>query len=225
MAVLRNRLLVYLCWCVCMMISVETPATAQSSTDWIAVGGDRGSTRYSTLNQIDRHNVSQLEVAWEFRTGELNNGKGRTIECTPVVVDGVAYITTANRRLLALDGATGKRIWEFDPASYGPRAGPLASGGVNRGVAYWSDNQPDGQRRILHGTADGRIYSIDARTGLLDPNFGDQGAKDLREDIRRDLKSFGFGPTSAPAIYKDLVVIGVSNGEGPGPAAPGDVRI
>lgn len=208
----------------CLLLAAAGSQARGQSNDWISVGGDRGGSRYSSLDQINRENVGRLDVAWTFSTGELKNGKGRTIECTPVVVDGIAYITTANRRVIALDGATGKPIWEFDPDSYGPRAGPLASGGVNRGVAYWSDGKPNGQRRILHGTADGRIYSLDAASGKLDQQFGDRGAKDLREDIQRDIAKFGFGPTSAPAIYKDLVIIGVSNGEGPGPAAPGDVR-
>ncbi len=200
------------------------PALSQTSSDWISVGGDRGCTRYSTLDEINRGNVSKLEVAWSFSTGELLNGKGRTIECTPVVVDGVAYLTSANRRVFALDAATGNAIWEFDPASYGKPAGPLASGGVNRGVAYWSDGRPGGERRILHGTSDGRLFSIDARTGKLDRAFGKQGAKDLREDIQRDISRLGYGPTSAPAICQDTVIIGVSNDEGPAVAAPGDIR-
>ena len=196
----------------------------QSGNDWICVGGDRGCSRYSTLDQITRDNVSSLEVAWRFSTGELVDGKGRTIECTPVVVDGVVYVTTANRRVVALQGASGKVLWEFDPADFGSLAGPLASGGVNRGVAYWSDGKTDGARRILHGTSDGRLYSIDARTGHLDKSFGRGGAKDLREDFQQDISKLGYGPTSAPAIYRDTVIMGVSNGEGPSIAAPGDVR-
>ncbi len=207
-----------------VLLATQSPVHSQTGDDWISVGGDRGSSRYSLLNQIDRSNVGKLKVAWTFAAGELVGGKGNTIECTPVVVDGVAYITTAKRRVVAIDGATGKQLWNFDPVSYGRPAGPLASGGVNRGVAYWSDGKPEGERRILHGTADGRIYSLDARTGKLDPMFGREGAKDLREDINRDLTGFGYGPTSAPAIYKQTVIVGFSNGEGPGPAAPGDVR-
>jgi quinoprotein glucose dehydrogenase len=199
-------------------------AAGQAGEDWISVGGDRGCSRYSTLDQINRDNVGELQIAWTFRTGELVGGKGRTIECTPVVVDGVAYVTTANRRVVALDGQTGQPIWDFDPADHGPLAGPLASGGVNRGVAYWSDDEPDGQRRILHGTSDGRLFSLDARTGKLDPAFGQNGIKDLREDIQRDISKLGYGPTSAPAVCGDVVVLGVSTGEGPGLAAPGDVR-
>ncbi|MEM6689284.1 MAG: pyrroloquinoline quinone-dependent dehydrogenase [Planctomycetota bacterium] len=197
---------------------------SQAGADWITVGGDSGCSRYSTLEEINRDNVRQLKTAWTFHTGELVDGKGRTIECTPVVVDGVAYITTANRVVFALHGATGEVIWKFDPSLAGPLAGPLASGGVNRGVAYWSDGVEDGQRRILHGVSDGRLFSIDARTGRLDPQFGNEGVKDLREDFQRDLSLLSYGPTSAPAIVGDMVVLGVSNGEGPKIAAPGDLR-
>ena len=108
--------------------------------------------------------------------------------------------------------------------SAGPHAGPLASGGVNRGVAYWSDGVAEGKRRIFHGTSDGRLFSLDAETGRLDTNFGESGVKDLREDIARDIAQLGYGPTSAPAICGDVVILGVSNGEGPAIAAPGDIR-
>ncbi len=188
--------------------------------DWPCVGNDRGCMRFSPLTQINRQNVSGLHVAWTYHTCEGD----RTIECTPVVVDGVMYITTNHLRAVALNAATGEQIWSLDPFATGPSPGPLASGGVNRGVAYWSDGKPNGQRRILHGISDGRLFSIDARTGQLDPEFGQGGVKDLREDLDRDISKMPYGPTSAPAIWQDTVVLGFSNGEGPGPAAPGDVR-
>ncbi len=207
------------------MLSQTAPAMSfQTNANWESVGGDRAGTRFSTLDQINRDNVGQLKVAWEYRTGELVGGKGSTIECTPLVVDGVMYVTTANRRVVALDAATGNVIWEFDPLSYGPLAGPLASGGVNRGAAYWADPKDSSTRRVFHGTSDGRLYSINAATGKLDPNFGKNGAKDLREDLDRDISTLPYGPTSAPAILDDLVILGFSNGEGPDIAAPGDVR-
>ncbi|MEQ1902817.1 MAG: pyrroloquinoline quinone-dependent dehydrogenase [Pirellulaceae bacterium] len=197
---------------------------AQSHNDWESVGGDRAGTRYSTLDQINGENVGQLQVAWQYQTGELVNGKGSTIECTPLIVDGVMYITTAKRRVVALDAASGKVIWEFDPLSYGPLAGPLASGGVNRGAAFWVDPKNSSVRRVFHGTSDGRLYCLDAVTGKLDLNFGTNGAKDLREDLDRDVTKLPYGPTSAPAILDDMVILGFSNGEGPDIAAPGDVR-
>ncbi len=196
----------------------------QASHNWECVGGDRACTRFSTLDQINRENVGQLQVVWQYRTGELVDGKGSTIECTPLIVDGVMFVTTANRRAVALDAASGNVLWEFDPLSYGPLAGPLASGGVNRGAAYWVDPLDPSTRRVFHGTSDGRLYSIDAATGKLDPKFGTNGAKDLREDLDRDISKLPYGPTSAPAILDDLVILGFSNGEGPDIAAPGDVR-
>ena len=201
-------------------VVVSHQSVANENENWISVGNDRGCMRFSPLTQINRETVANLEVAWVYRTGEGD----KTIECTPLVVDGVMYITTNHLRAVALDAATGREIWSFDPFENGGNGQPLASGGVNRGLAWWSDGKPDGQRRILHGTSDGRLFSIDARTGILDPEFGEGGVKDLREDIRRDLNKMPYGPTSAPAIWDDIVMIGVSTGEGPGPAAPGDVR-
>ena len=74
-----------------------------------------------------------------------------------------------------------------------------ASGGVNRGCAYWSDGQPNGLRRILHGTSDGRLFSLDARTGLLDAHFAQGGVLDLRAGLDPKVAALPYGPTSAPA--------------------------
>ncbi len=192
--------------------------------DWICVGGDRGCMRYSPLAQIHRENVSQLALAWEYKTGEAADGKAKIMECTPLIIDGVMYFTSGRLKVIALDAASGEEIWRFDPMAGGPSGFPLASGGVNRGVAYWTDGQEGGQRRILHGTSDGRLFSLDAKTGQLDQAFGIGGVKDLREDLKRDVSRMPYGPTSAPAILDDIVIVGFSCGEGPGPAAPGDVR-
>lgn len=204
------------------LVLLQNPAD-HAGDDWPCVGGDRGWSRYSTLDQINRGNVKDLEVAWSFSTGELEGRKGKTIECTPLVIGDVMYVTTAYLKLIALEAATGRPIWSFDPLQLSS-PGPLASGGVNRGVAWWSDGEADGERRVLHGVSDGRLFSLDARTGLPDPAFGENGAKDLREDLDGDYSRMPYGPTSAPAVCGDVVVLGFSCGEGPGPAAPGDVR-
>jgi quinoprotein glucose dehydrogenase len=192
--------------------------------DWISVTGDRGGMRYSTLSEIHRDNVSNLAVAWEFHTGELAEGRAKIMECTPLVIDGTVYISTGQMRVIALDAATGHPRWTFDPSKVAAPKSPLASGGVNRGVAYWSDDKPNGQRRILHGTADGRLFSLDALTGQLDVGFGKEGVKDLREDMDGVTVKMPYGPTSAPAIVGDSIIMGFSCGEGPGPTAPGDIR-
>ncbi|AMV38460.1 pyrroloquinoline quinone-dependent dehydrogenase [Planctomyces sp. SH-PL62] len=199
-------------------------AQPEPSDDWPGVGNDPGCMRYSTLDQIDRSNVARLKPAWTYHTGELKDGVGKTIECTPIVIDGVMYVTTAHLKVVALDAATGAERWKFDPLKDHPTSHPLASGGVNRGCAYWSDGKPGGARRILHGTADGRLFSLDAATGELDPSFGDGGVRDLRKELDPKVASLAYGPTSAPVVWKDVVVLGFSCGEGPGIAAPGDVR-
>jgi quinoprotein glucose dehydrogenase len=206
-------------------VALRAAAGELPADDWPCVGGDSGGMRYSTLAQICRENVAELEVAWTYRTGELEeNGAGRTIECTPIVVDGVMYVTTGKLHVVALDAATGKQLWRYDPFAQGVPQTLLASGGVNRGVAYWSDRQPGGERRILFGCASGHLISLDAATGTPDPAFGRGGVKDLREDLEGAADGLPYGPTSAPAVWRDRVIVGFSCGEGPGRAAPGDVR-
>ena len=196
-------------------------AAAPTAGDWPNPGNDKAGTRHSTLDQINRGNVKDLTVAWEYHTGDSSPGK--TIECTPLVVDGVMYVTTVTAKLVALDAASGKEVWAFDPYE-GRNPNPIrASGGVNRGVAFWSDGKPDGQRRVLHGVADGRLFSIDAKTGKPDPAFADNGELDLRAGIERDISKHAYGPTSPPAVFENTVVVGCSNDEGH-PGAPGDPR-
>ena len=194
------------------------------SIDWPGVGNDPGCMRYSELAQINRETVKRLKPAWTFHTGELEGRKGKTIECTPIVIDGVMYVTTGYLRVVALDAATGKQLWQFDPLNEFPFAHSPASGGVNRGCAYWSDGRPGVGRRIIHGTSDGRLFSLDAATGKLDPNFGTSGILNLRDGLEPTLAALDYGPTSAPAIWHDTIIVGVSCGEGPGIAAPGDIR-
>jgi quinoprotein glucose dehydrogenase len=199
-------------------------AASPASVDWPRVGNDAGCMRYSKLDQINKVNVARLTPAWTYRTGELDaKGDGKTIECTPIVIDGVMYLTTGEMRVVALNAATGEELWKFDPKDH-PYPHEPNSGGVNRGCAFWSDGKPGGARRIIHGTADGRLFSLDAATGNLDPNFGNGGVRDMREELDPDVAHLGYGPTSAPAIYQDAIIVGYSCGEGPSLAAPGDIR-
>lgn len=197
---------------------------SQQGADWPRVGNDPGSMRYSKLDQINRENVTRLKPAWTYHTRELEGRPGKTIECTPIVIDGVMYVVTGYLRVVALDAVTGKELWQFDPLKDHPFEHAPTSGGVNRGCAYWSDGQPDGARRIIHGTADGRLFSLDAKTGKLDPEFADGGIRNLRKELDPSVAKLGYGPTSAPAIWKNTIIVGVSCGEGPGIAAPGDIR-
>jgi quinoprotein glucose dehydrogenase len=180
--------------------------------------------RYSSLEQINRDNVARLQPVWTYHTRELEGRTGKTIECTPIVINGVMYITTGYLRVVALNAATGADLWQFDPLKDRPFPHQPASGGVNRGCAYWSDGNPGGECRIIHGTSDGRLFSLDAKTGKLDPKFGEGGIRNLRKELDPRVAALNYGPTSAPAIWKETIIVGVSCGEGPGIAAPGDIR-
>ncbi|HEY2154059.1 MAG TPA: pyrroloquinoline quinone-dependent dehydrogenase [Isosphaeraceae bacterium] len=209
---------------VLMMLGVPALAQPPRPGDWPGVGNDPGCARYSGLSRINRGNVARLKPAWTYRTGELKGGKGKTIECTPIVVNGLTYVTTAYLRVVALDAASGKELWQFDPLKAHPFAHEPTSGGVNRGCAYWSDGRPGGARRIIHGTSDGRLFSLNAKDGKLDPTFGVGGVRNLRDELPPEAAKLGYGPTSAPAIWKDTIIVGFACGEGPEFAAPGDIR-
>lgn len=142
-----------------------------------------------------------------------------TNECTPIVVDSVLYLTTPRLKVQALDAATGELLWTFDPA--GGRVS-RRSPGHTRGVCYWESD--DGAEKRIFAPVRDRLYSIDARTGKLDPRFGDQGALDLKENFDHDMTGLSFNLTSPPVAYRDLIIVGGGGGEGPYPAAPGHIR-
>ena len=174
-----------------LALAGATAGQSSGTVDWPGVGNDPGCMRYSKLEQIHRGNVARLEPAWTYHTHELEGGTGKTIECTPIVIDGVMYITTGYLRVVALDAATGKELWQFDPLKDHPFKHSPASGGVNRGCAYWSDGKPGGERRIIHGTSDGRLFSVDAKSGKLDPTFAEEesvtsGSNSIRRWLRWD---------------------------------------
>lgn len=196
-------------------------AVAQTATNWPNVFNDKAGTRYSPLDQIGRENVTKLSVAWRYKTGDSHAGS--TIECTPLVIDGVMYLTTVTTRVVALDAATGLPRWTYDPHIGSPDHNLVISGGVNRGVAYWSDAAPNGRRRIFLATADARLISLEAATGKPDPDFGKAGELDLRTGLDRDVIKLPYGATSAPIVFENLVIVGFANGEA-SPASPGDNR-
>lgn len=196
-------------------------AEPSDGSNWPRVGSDGGAMRYSPLRQVNIDNVRDLRVAWTYHTRDA--GEKTTIECTPIVIDGIMFITTARTKVVALDAVTGAELWQFDPYAGPAKNWIKASGGVNRGVALWSDRRAPGERRILAALSDGRLISLDAKTGKLDPAFANGGQLDLRKGIERDISRMSYGPTSAPMIFEELVIVGFSNDEGH-PGAPGDIR-
>jgi quinoprotein glucose dehydrogenase len=177
-----------------------TPATETSYVEWRRYGGDLAGSRYSVLDQIDRSNVEQLEVAWTYHTGDMIEDPPSTIECNPIVVDGVMYVTSPTLRVIALDAATGEEMWTFDPFP------EEESKQVNRGVSYWEDGE---DRRILL-TAGPRLFALDAETGRPIGSFGDNGRVGLT-----------FSSRTPGVVYNDLLILG---SVGPGHIRAFDVR-
>ena len=204
---------------IAVLASPFLPCLALAQSDWASVGNDKGGMRYSTLAQIDRANVGRLQPAWTFRTGGQTERDRFPMQCTPIVVEGVMYLTGPNLTLFALDAATGRERWRFDPKREAKRA-YLG----NRGVAYWSDGKRDGARRVVLATTDGRLFSLDAATGIPDPAFGHEGVVNLREGVATDAAADAYGVTAAPGIFEDLVILGLSLADGTLTKTAGDLR-
>lgn len=155
--------------------------------EWQFYGGNQAGTRYSPLKEINRGNVAQLRRAWVYHTGELDLGLQTapfqaSFSCTPLVVNGVMYLSTPSSRVIALDAETGNEIWKFDPQA-GKKEREFNS---HRGVSYWegpSIRAAGRERRILFGTVDGRLFSLNAETGQPSTDFGKGGQVDLRAGV------------------------------------------
>src|SRR5689334_13634934 len=162
-----------------LALSCAPPPSPQPSrggnADWRTTGGDAGNSRYSYLDQINRSNVANLQVAWVYHTGDSSSRS--QIQATPIVIDGVLYTSTPALAVVALRADSGTPIWRFDPFANRTRATH-----VNRGVAFWSDGI---QKRVFF-TAGRQLYSIDASNGRLDLAFGDSGSVDLGAGPSRD---------------------------------------
>ncbi|HEV8147621.1 MAG TPA: PQQ-binding-like beta-propeller repeat protein, partial [Bryobacteraceae bacterium] len=176
--------------------------------DWPAYGRDAGGTRYSPLTQITRENVAKLKPVWEYHTGALepkvNNNRKAAFEATPILVDGTLYLSTPYNVVIALDPATGKERWKFDP---GVNRNAGYSEVTSRGVSTWADSQ--GRRRIFIGTIDARLMAIDAATGKACADFK---TIDLTQEVgNKDPGNYQV--TSPPAVIGDLVVTGSSIGD------------
>jgi quinoprotein glucose dehydrogenase len=175
--------------------------------DWPGYGGGPEDIRYSSLKQINRSNVTGLQVAWSYDTAD---GPGDP-QNQPIVVNGVLYGVTPKHKIIALDAASGKLIWSFDST--------VRARGPNRSVAYWASGS---ESRIFAGIQS-FIYALDARTGKPVEGFGKAGRIDIREGLGRDPEKLSIVLTSPAIVYKDLLITGGRTPEAL-PAPPGDIR-
>lgn len=169
--------------------AMEGPLFSQNAADWQVHGGNNAEQRFSPLDDIDTGNADELGLAWSV---ELDTARGQ--EATPLVIDGKIYLTTAWSKAMAIDGATGQVLWQFDPQVPGAKARDACCDVVNRGLAY-----RDG--RLFLAALDGRLIALDAKTGK--PVWSVQTT-----DVSKP-----YTITGAPRIAGDLVLIGNGGAE------------
>ena len=188
-------------------LSTSLAGAGKNPKNWADYGGGPDSSHFVALNQITKSNVSQLQVAWAYPTGDHH-----AYLFNPLVVDNVMYVLARNSSLVALDAATGKEIWIHENLP----------GLTSRGIAYWeSKNRKD--RRLIFAMND-FLQEIDARTGKSILSFGASGLVDLRQGLGRDAKSINRIQTDTPGrVFEDLILMGSTPGEAY-LAPPGDIR-
>jgi len=204
-----------------------TPLKAQTSptdTDWPSYGGNLAYWRYQPLDQINASNFNKLEVAWQFKTDNLGARAEFVLQCTPLVIKGRLFAIAGSRRdVVCLDAAIGEQLWFHRSPDEGARARNAPRQLSGRGVGYWSDGD---QERILYVTIGYQLVSLDARTGLPDPNFGSNGIVDLKlnDDQNLDLDTADIGLHSAPTIAKGVVIIGAAHTAGNTPKVKSNAK-
>ena len=175
--------------------------------DFQVYGGQAAGDRYSELTQINRHNVHKLKVAWTYNTGDTAGG----IQAEPLIVDRRMFVFSATQKVLALDAATGKVLWNFDSG--------VQSGLPARGFSYWTD----GTQKVLFAGVLYNLWALDPATGKPIATFGDGGKVDLREDLGPESPKGLVAMTTPGLIYKDMIITGFRTGESK-PAVHGDIR-
>jgi quinoprotein glucose dehydrogenase len=220
---LKNIFYLSLLFLICALTFVKREnKVSEPDQDWPVYGGNNAGNRYSPLTQINKENVKNLKLAWTYDTGENKNTdeRGMDIQCQPIIIDGILYGTTPKLKVFAIEAATGKELWKFDPfEGKRPRFHPV------RGVVYWAEGK---DKRILY-TAGSSLYAINAVTGKRIETFGKNGEVDFHEGLGDketygyDLNNFNIRNTTPGVVYKNLLITGSSVSEG-GDALPGHIR-
>lgn len=212
--------------CACALLAFSAAALAQPNGDWPMYGHDGTSARYSPLKDVDTGNVANLMRAWTFHmepttsaetpaTGLAGRLRQRRTETTPIVVDGVLYFPTPYNQVIALDAASGEKIWDYKL--------PREANAETRGVAYWPGDSSTSPR-IVFGTSDGFLIELDAKTGKPAHNFGVDGEVDMKPGVSNGFTNFRFSLSSPPQVYKGVIITGAVVQESPSLGPAGDTR-
>ncbi len=165
-------------------ITLHKSSGNYAGTNWSGYAGDNTKSRYSTLVQINKQNVSQIKQAWIYRSGDFSNELKTTNECNPTIVNGALYASTPELKLVALNAATGKELWRFDPLTKEVLQElrtkekidikPGTGYWLSRGVIYWER----GKDKRVYFCAGIYLFAINANTGNLIVSFGETGITD-----------------------------------------------
>lgn len=191
------------------------PRRADMPGEFAHYGGDPGATRFAPIDRIKPSNVARMKLAWTHRTGDHSERPATTIECTPVVADGLLYLTSPRLKVQALDPVTGEAKWSFDPFA-NQRSGRAP--GVQRAVTYFED----GKDKRVFMAAQGKMYCLFAKSGELIKSFGENGILDLTRNFDTDKTDYRL--TSPGVIFEDTLIVGGGGGEGPYATSPGHIR-
>ena len=183
---------------------------AQDHRTWKDYGGAADSAQYSALSQINRGNVSKLQVAWSYPIGD-----GKKYSFNPLVVDDRIFVLGPKNAIVCLNASTGKEIWTHTP----PADTKIIT---NRGINYW-ESKDRSERRLFYAS-NHALRAVDARTGEAISAFGTGGSVDLKEGLDRDPKSIALVQSTTPGrVFGDLLILGSATNQGYG-SAPGDIR-
>jgi len=196
--------------CSALLASALSAFAADSHATWRDYGGGPDSSQFSSLTQITRANVAQLQVAWTYPIGE-----NKKYFFNPLVVDDQVFVMGQGSSIVALSATTGRVNWTYQP----PANTTLIT---NRGINYWESK--DRVHRHLLFASNHALRALDARTGKLVPLFGNGGSVDLKQGLDRDPKTIALVQSTMPGrVFEDLLILGSATNQGYG-SAPGDIR-
>jgi quinoprotein glucose dehydrogenase len=175
--------------------------------DWVHYLGDPGRSHYTTLGQITKENVHELEIAWTYAAPDSGQ-----MQMNPVVANGLLYGVTAGLRAFAVNAATGEEIWQFGDPEHTWHS-------TSRGVSYWEAGT---DKRVFY-TSGAFLYALNALDGTPIPTFGENGRVDLHTGLPAVAKDKFIVSNTPGTIFEDLIIMPTRVGEGAG-AAPGDIR-
>ena len=207
----------------CASVAFGQTGTDVSQGDWPDYNGNMAAQRYSPLDQINAENVNTMKLAWRFSTANFGPTADFNNPSTPLEIDGILYAHVGTTRdIVALDATTGQVLWLWRQDE-GQRFSDAPRKGAGRGPAFWTDGD---ETRVMSITPGFHLVSLDAKTGLPDPNFGENGIVDLMDGLRNadDFEDVDIGASAPPFVMNDVIVVGPALRVGMRPRSKSNVK-